>query len=52
MINELLSSSEQQVMDVFWSLNTLLTSVELSEHADENGWKKSYIYILIRSLLK
>ena len=52
MKNNLLSQAEQQVMDVFWSVDTPLTSVELSKHSTEKGWKSSYIYILIRSLLK
>lgn len=52
MNNNLLSPTEQQVMEIFWSVGTPLTSVELSKYATENGWKKSYIYILIRSLLK
>lgn len=52
MNNNLLSPAEQQVMNVFWSVGTPLTSVELSRHSNENGWKQSYIYILIRSLLK
>ncbi len=47
-----LTPSEERMMELFWSENRPLTSVELSEHSEEENWKSSYVYILIRSLLK
>lgn len=47
-----LTPSEERMMELFWSENRPLTSVELAEHSEEENWKSSYVYILIRSLLK
>lgn len=48
----LLTASEEQVMECLWREKRPMTSVELAEQSDEAGWKSSYVYILIRSLLK
>lgn len=47
-----LTPSEERIMELLWSENRPLTSVELTEHSGEENWKSSYVYILIRSLLK
>ena len=47
-----LTPSEERMMELFWSENRPLTSVELAGHSEEENWKSSYVYILIRSLLK
>ena len=47
-----LTPSEERMMELLWSENRPLTSVELAEHSEEENWKSSYVYILIRSLLK
>lgn len=47
-----LTPSEERIMELLWSENRPLTSVELTEHSEEESWKSSYVYILIRSLLK
>lgn len=47
-----LTPSEERIMELLWSENRPLTTVELTEHSAEENWKSSYVYILIRSLLK
>lgn len=47
-----LTPSEERVMELLWQEKRPMTSVELAEHAEEEQWKSSYVYILIRSLLK
>lgn len=47
-----LTPSEERVMEILWTEKHPMTSVELAEHAEGENWKSSYVYILIRSLLK
>lgn len=48
----LLTASEEQVMECLWREQRPMTSVELTEQSEDAGWKSSYVFILIRSLLK
>lgn len=39
-------------MELLWSEKKPVTSMELASRSEEYGWKSSYVFILIRSLLK
>ena len=47
-----LTDSEKQVMELLWKEQKPMTSMEIAEQSTEYGWKSSYVFILIKSLLK
>ncbi len=49
---KLLTESEEQLMEILWSNDKPMTSIDLAEYSVESDWKSSYVYIMIRSLLK
>lgn len=47
-----LTRSEENLMEVFWSSEQPLSSVEIVKLAEEHSWKSSYVHIMLRSLEK
>ena len=48
----MLTKSEEEIMYLLWDLDEPLTSSEIVKNAVNKTWKKSYINLLINSLLK
>ena len=51
-VNIMLTKSEEEIMYLLWDLDEPLTSSEIVKKAVNKTWKKSYINLLINSLLK
>ena len=51
-IAKCVSKSEEEIMYLLWDLDEPLTSSEIVKKAVNKTWKKSYINLLINSLLK
>lgn len=49
---EKLTNSELAVMEVLWQAEKELSSHEIIEKSKDAGWKKSYIHIMLNSLLE
>lgn len=47
-----LTNSEQEVMELLWDKNIALTTTDIIKMSETRSWKKSYIHILVNSLLK
>lgn len=47
-----MTKSEKQLMELLWSVDEPLTSVEIVNQSVDKTWKDSYIHIMLRSLLK
>lgn len=47
----MLTKSEEEIMYLLWELNEPLTSSEIVSKAVNKTWKKSYINLLVNSLL-
>lgn len=47
-INNMLSSNEMQLMEIFWKLEKPLSSVELTPYFEE--WKNGYLHNLLKGL--
>lgn len=48
----MLTKSEEEIMYLLWDLDEPLTSSEIVKKAVNKTWKKSYINLLINSLLR
>lgn len=48
---EKLTNSELAVMEVLWQAEKELSSAEIIERSKDAGWKKSYIHLMLNSLL-
>lgn len=48
----MLTKSEEEIMYLLWSVDEPLTSSEIVNKSVNKTWKKSYINLLINSLLK
>lgn len=48
----MLTKSEEEILNLLWKENRPLTSTEIVNLSVERSWKKSYIHLLISSLLK
>ena len=46
-----LTKSEKEIMDLLWNTDRPLTASEIVNLTPERTWKKSYIHLLINSLL-
>ncbi|MCD7714880.1 MAG: BlaI/MecI/CopY family transcriptional regulator [Lachnospiraceae bacterium] len=46
-----LTKSEREIMDLLWNTDRPLTATEIVNLTPERTWKKSYIHLLINSLL-
>lgn len=47
-----LTNSEQEVMELLWNKKVALTTNEIIKMSETRSWKKSYVHILVNSLLK
>lgn len=47
-----LTKREAELMELFWTSNKPLTSVEILAYPEEHSWKDNYLQIMLRSLLK
>ncbi|MCC8050418.1 MAG: BlaI/MecI/CopY family transcriptional regulator [Clostridiales bacterium] len=47
-----LTKSEREIMDLLWNTDRPLTATEIVNLTPERAWKKSYIHLLINSLLE
>lgn len=47
-----LTGSEEELMELFWTKQEPLTSVEILKVAEGHSWNDSYLHIMLRSLLK
>ena len=48
----MLTKSEEEILDLLWTENRPMTSTEIVNLSVNRTWKKSYIHLLINSLLK
>lgn len=48
----MLTKSEEEIMYLLWEVGTPLTSSEIVKMSVDRSWKKSYINLLVNSLLK
>lgn len=48
----MLTKSELEIMDIMWKENRPLTSSQIIDLSTNRSWKKSYIHLLINSLLE
>lgn len=46
-----LTKSEREIMKLLWEVGEPLTGREIIEKSDNRTWKKSYVHLLINSLL-
>ncbi|MCC8101588.1 MAG: BlaI/MecI/CopY family transcriptional regulator [Clostridiales bacterium] len=46
-----LTKSEREIMDLLWNTDRPLTATEIVNLTPERTWKKSYIHLLINSLI-
>lgn len=51
MNNLSLSKSEREIMELMWSQDEPLTSTQIIDMSVNRSWKKSYIHLLINSLI-
>lgn len=47
-----LTKSEKEIMGLLWNTNRPLTATEIVNLTPERTWKKSYIHLLINSLIE
>lgn len=47
-----LTKSEKEIMGLLWNIDRPLTATEIVNMTPERTWKKSYIHLLINSLLE
>ena len=47
-----LTNSEKEIMDLLWTTDRPLTASEIVSLSPDRTWKKSYIHLLINSLLE
>lgn len=47
-----LTNSEEDLMEIFWTSQKPLTSVEILEISADRTWNGNYLHIMLRSLLK
>jgi len=47
-----LTKSEREIMDLLWNTDRPLTATEIVNLTPERTWKKSYIHLLINSLIQ
>jgi len=47
-----LTNSEQEVMELLWNKKVALTTTDIINMSENCSWKKSYVHILVNSLLK
>ena len=47
-----LTSSEEDLMEMFWESEEPLTSVEIMNISADRSWNGNYVHIMLRSLLK
>lgn len=47
-----LTTSEEDLMELFWEKNEPLTSVDLLNLSEGRSWNGNYVHIMLRSLLK
>ena len=47
----LLTKSETEIMELLWQSDEPITSSQMIEMSDDRTWKKSYVHLLINSLL-
>lgn len=47
-----LTKSEKEIMGLLWNIDRPLTATEIVNLTPERTWKKSYIHLLINSLLE
>ncbi|MCD7885012.1 MAG: BlaI/MecI/CopY family transcriptional regulator [Lachnospiraceae bacterium] len=47
-----LTKSEREIMDLLWNTDRPLTGTEIVNLTPERTWKKSYIHLLINSLIQ
>ena len=48
----MLTRSEEEIMYLLWDVGEPLTSSEIVKMSENRSWKKSYINLLVNSLLK
>ena len=51
-MNNMLTKSELEIMELMWKEDKPLTSTEIIELSTDRSWKKSYVHLLINSLLE
>lgn len=47
-----LTNSEQEVMELLWKIDKALSTNDIINMSETRSWKKSYVHILVNSLLK
>lgn len=47
-----LTKSEKEIMNLLWNVDRPLTATEIVNMTPERTWKKSYIHLLINSLIQ
>lgn len=47
-----LTKSEKEIMNLLWNVDRPLTATEIVNMTPERTWKKSYIHLLINSLMQ
>lgn len=47
----MLTKSEEQIVELLWSLGEPLTSSEIIKNSVDKTWKDSYVHLLINSLM-
>ena len=47
----LLTKSETEIMELLWQSDEPITSSQMIEMSDDRTWKKSYVHLLINSLI-
>lgn len=48
----MLTKSELEIMELMWTKNEPLTSSQIIDLSVDRSWKKSYVHLLINSLLE
>lgn len=51
-MNNMLTKSELEIMELMWQEGRPLTSTEIIDLSVDRSWKKSYVHLLINSLLE
>lgn len=51
-MNNMLTKSELEIMELMWQEDRPLTSTEIIDLSVDRSWKKSYVHLLINSLLE
>ncbi len=47
-----LTKSEKEIMNLLWNIDRPLTATEIVNLTPERTWKKSYIHLLVNSLIR